>query len=259
MLTPYYDKNNVTIYNGDCLEVMKQFKDKSFDLVLTSPPYNMRTRIRNGKYTTRENSENFSKKYSEFGDDLPIEQYFDFHKKVIKETLRLAKTVFVNFQIVTGSKEAWFRLIGEFGRNIKDIIVWDKGFGQPAMHGAVVNRGYELILILEEPATAGRAFANSVFGRGEMPDIWRIGRGGKGNVEGHSALFPEILAEKVINGWESELILDPFMGSGTTLVAAQKLNKKSVGIEIIKNYCDLTIKRLESLIIEPELKFEEVI
>ena len=54
------------IFNEDCLETMKRLKDKSVDLVVTSPPYNMRTRIRNGEYTTRELSEHFSKKYSHF-------------------------------------------------------------------------------------------------------------------------------------------------------------------------------------------------
>ena len=243
-MKPYYEKDGQTIYHGDCLEVMKQFEDKSFDLVLTSPPYNMRTRIRNGKYTTREKSEHFSKKYSDFGDDLPIDKYSDFHREVIKEMLRISKTVFINFQIVTGSKEAWFHLIGEFNKNIKDIIVWDKGFGQPAMHGSVMNKGYELILILEDPSKAGRAFTNSTFKRGEMQDIWRLGRGGKGKIKGHGALFPETLAKKIIDNWESDLILDPFMGSGTTLVAAKQLGRKAIGIEISEKYCEIAKNRL---------------
>ena len=61
------------IYNRDCLEGLKELPDNSVDMVLTSPPYNMRTRIRNGQYTVREHSEHFSKKYKYFGDDLPIE------------------------------------------------------------------------------------------------------------------------------------------------------------------------------------------
>ena len=52
------------IYNMDCLEGLKLLSDNSVDLVVTSPPYNMRTRIRNGEYTTREKSEHFSKKYA---------------------------------------------------------------------------------------------------------------------------------------------------------------------------------------------------
>jgi len=248
-IKPYYEKNGMIIYNGDCFEVMKQFDDKSFDLVLTSPPYNMRTRICNDKYTTIGKSENFSKKYSYFSDDLPIDKYFKFHKETIRYMMNISRTVFINFQIVSGSKEAWFSLIGEFNKNIKDIIVWDKGFGQPAMHSSVMNRGYELILILEEPANLGRSFTNSTFKRGEMQDIWRVGRGGKGNFKGHSALFPETLVYKVINNWKSDCVLDPFMGTGTTLVVARKLGKRAVGIEISKEYCDIAIDRLNEILL----------
>ena len=54
---------NCTLHNVDCMEYMKSLPDNSFDLIVTSPPYNMRTRVRNGQYTTREKSEHFSKKY----------------------------------------------------------------------------------------------------------------------------------------------------------------------------------------------------
>ena len=106
----------------DCLEGLKLLSDNSVDLVVTSPPYNMRTRIRNGEYTTREKSEHFSKKYEHFSDDLTIEEYYDFHKNVLTELLRVSKCVLWNYQIVTGSKSAVFRLLGDFADQIKDII-----------------------------------------------------------------------------------------------------------------------------------------
>ena len=234
------------VIHGDCLEVMPTLPDMVAGLVLTSPPYNMRTRIRNGQYTKKEKSDNFSKKYSAFGDDLPIDEYYKFHKKVISECLRIAPVSFINIQLVTGSKEAWFQLIGDFAKSIKDIIVWDKGSGQPAMHGAVLNRGYELILILESPATAGRAFAKSYFERGTMPDIWRLGRGGNGGAKGHGAVFPVSLAEKVITNWSrsDETILDPFAGTGTTAIACLNTNRDYILIEKEKEYIDIINKRI---------------
>ena len=63
------------IYNMDCLEGLKLLSDNSVDLVVTSPPYNMRTRIRNGEYTTREKSEHFSKKYEKRLDFLGFMLY----------------------------------------------------------------------------------------------------------------------------------------------------------------------------------------
>ncbi len=70
----------------------------------------MRLRIRNGKYTSREKSEHFSKKYKFFDDALPIEEFYEFHSKVLTEMLRVSKIVCYNFQIVTGSKQAFFKI-----------------------------------------------------------------------------------------------------------------------------------------------------
>ena len=167
-------KINFKLYNEDCLDTMSRFTNNYIDLTVTSPPYNMRTRIRNGKYTEREKSEHFSKKYSDFHDAYPIKEYESIHSGVLHSLLEISSMVFINIQIVTGSKEAWFRIIGEFGEYLKDIAIWDKGFGQPAMHEKILNSAYELVLILENDKRAGRMIQNAVFGRGEMQNILRI-------------------------------------------------------------------------------------
>ncbi len=222
--------------------------DKFVDMVITSPPYNMRTRIRNGKYTTREKSEHFSKKYDHFGDDMPINEFYLFHKEVLRELLRVSKIVCYNFQIVTGSKEAFFKLIGDFSQDIKDIIIWDKGSGQPAMHGMVLNSCYEIILILEDDKKAGRVIQNAKFKRGEMNNILRVGRGGK-VVEGHSAVFPEILVAELMKAFsqEGDIVYDPFMGSGTTGIVATKLNRKWIGSEITQQYCNIAERHIKNV------------
>lgn len=234
------------IYCGDCLEVMKKIPDNSIDMVLTSPPYNMRTRIRNGKYTIREKSEHFSKKYKYFEDALPIDDFYEFHKKCLIEMLRVSKIVIYNFQIVTGSKEAFFKIIGYFHKDIKDIIIWDKGFGQPAMHEKVLNSAYEMLLILEDDKKAGRVINNSKFNRGELQNILRIGRGKKiSNI--HSACFPEELAETIIKNFSNkgDTILDPMIGSGTTAVSCKNLKRNFIGIEISPEYCKIAEERLK--------------
>ena len=95
------------IYNEDCLETLSRMPDNFVDLVITSPPYNMRLRVRNGDYTEREFAEHFCQKYTYFTDALPIDDFYTFHKKVIGELLRVSKIVCYNFQVVTGSKEAF--------------------------------------------------------------------------------------------------------------------------------------------------------
>jgi len=239
----------ITAYHGDCLDILPTLE--KVDLVFTSPPYNMRTRIRNGEYTTRERSEHFSKKYSNFGDDLSIRDYEELHSSIIKELLEKSQCLLWNISIVTGSKEAVFKIIGKFSENIKDIIVWDKGYGQPAMHYGVINRATELIIIFEPTKNKGRVIGCHNFKRGELSDIWRIKRDTY-KVSGHSAIFPVELPIKAISSFSkiNNLILDPFGGSGTTAIACIKENRRCIIIEKDKEYFDIMCQRIEDAIIE---------
>ena len=97
------------IYNESCLETLKRIQDQSIDCVITSPPYNMNLRIRNGEYCSRQIVKELSTKYEGFDDNLPIEEYFKFHSNVLRELLRVSKVIFYNIQIVTGSKRPIFR------------------------------------------------------------------------------------------------------------------------------------------------------
>jgi len=243
-MKPYYDDGNgIIIYNGDCREILESLSPVG--IVITSPPYNMRTRIRNGKYTEREKSDHFSKKYKHFHDALSVDDYYEFHHSVLKKLLELSPLVFWNIQIVTGSKEAVFRIMGEFCKEIRDVIVWDKGNAEPAMRDKCINRQTELILALESGATAGRAFNKAWFKRGEMSDLWRIKRGK--NRKDHKAIFPLDLPLKILSEWadHKDTALDPFMGSGTTLVAAKQLGRKCIGIEMEEKYCEIAVNRLK--------------
>ena len=132
-------KTNV-IYNEDCLKTLERLPDNSVDIVITSPPYNMNLRIRKGEYTSRQIVKEFSTKYDNFDDNLPIEKYYEFHSKVLKELLRVSDLIFYNVQIVTGSKRAVFKLIGDLRDNLKEILIWDKGHGQPSMQKQVLNK-----------------------------------------------------------------------------------------------------------------------
>jgi len=239
------------VYNECCLETMSRMEDLSVDLVVTSPPYNMRTRIRNGQYTTREKSEHFSKKYKHFDDALPIDEFYKFHKQVIEELLRVSKIVCYNFQIVTGSKEVFFKIIGDFSKDIKDIIIWDKKHGQPAMHDGVLNSCYEMILVMENDKKCGRMIQTSYFSRGEMDNILRIGRGQR-VTDDHMAVFPDELPDILIRAFskENDIVYDPFMGIGTTAKIALANNRRFLGSEIVKEYWEEsneTIKKITTL------------
>ncbi len=243
-----YNKKEPLLYNHDCLSVMDTLLCNSIrvQLIVTSPPYNMRTRVSNDKYTKRENTDHFSKKYCDFDDALSIKDYYEFHKKAIDKMLKLSKVIIYNIQIVTGSKEAVFKLIGNFSENIKDVIIWDKGHGQPSMHEGVINKATELILVFESNASKGRALKNFSFKRGELEDIWRIPRE-RSIISGHGAVFPVALAQKAIINFSNkgDTILDPFMGSGTTGVAAKSLDRNFIGIELSPIYFKTAKDRIE--------------
>ena len=240
----------IKLYNDNCLDKMNKLIEEGIeiDLIVTSPPYNMRTRVREGKYTTRETSKHFSKKYDNFDDAFSIEEYYKFHLKALKKMMELSKIVLWNIAIVTGSKEAIFRIIGDLSKNIKDIIIWDKGWGQPAMHSGILNRASELIIIFKKDARAGRYLENYNFDRGTLSDIWRI-KSTKSVIKGHGAVFPLKLAEKAIMSFskKNDLILDPFMGSGTTGVACVNTNRNFIGIELDKGYFEVAKERIDKV------------
>lgn len=242
------------IYNENCLDTMARMPDHFVDLIVTSPPYNMRTRIRNGKYTTREWSEHFSKKYAHFRDDLSINEYYRLHRRVIAEMLRVSPLVLYNIQIVTGSKEAVFRLMGTFRKNIKDVISWKKDTEQPAMHEQVMNASHEMILVMQSPAEAGRTIKNAVFDRGTLSNHWSgFGRGE--TFDGHGATFPLEMPRKAIVNFSraGDVVYDPFAGLGSTLIAAHQLKRRWIGSEISSEYVELANKRLEPYLAQESL------
>ena len=238
----------INLMNGDCLELMKEIPDGAVDMVLTSPPYNMNLRIRNGKYCSRQIVKEISTKYKNFSDNLSMEEYYTFNVNVLKEALRVSDLVFYNVQFLTGNKPALFKLIGRFHDKIKEFIIWDKVNAQPAIQSGVMNSQFEVLLVLQNSKPYSRSFGTGQFERGTLSNCWRIKRGAK-RISGHGAIFPTELAEKVIGNFsrEGSKILDPFMGSGTTGVAAKNLNRSFIGIELDEEYFNIAKERIECI------------
>lgn len=243
----FLEGESVKLLQGDCLEVMRSIPDNSVDLILTSPPYNMNLRIRNGKYCSRQIVKEISTKYARFDDNLPMDEYFEFNKKVLNECLRVSDLVFFNVQILTGNKPALFKLMGEFHDNIKELIVWDKLNAQPAIGKNVMNSQFEILLVLQNSKPESRAFEQAQFDRGTLSNLWSIKRGKKID-KSHGAVFPLELAEKVIANFSKpgHVVLDPFMGVGTSGVAAKILGRKFIGIELDPDYFAIAKNRIEN-------------
>ena len=141
-------------------------------------------------------------------------------------------------------------MIGDFSESLKDIVVWDKGHGQPAMQQGVLNRRSELVLVFEDPEQAiSRQFKRCFFERGTLSDVWEVSRGAKVD-SSHGAVFPERLVSLILENFSGpgDVVYDPFLGSGTTAKVANELGRSYIGSEISESYCELARKRILGLL-----------
>lgn len=233
------------VLNQDCFEFMAGLEDKAFDVVVTSPPYNMNLRV-NGKgtgYVSRQIVKEISTKYVAFSDNLPMTDYEAFFSRLIVETTRIAEIVFLNVQIVTGNKPAVFAAIGQHAHLVKDLIVWDKVNAQPAMRDGCLNSQFELLFVLGGDPIK-RRFENAQFERGKLSNCWRIKR--ERAPKGHGAIFPRELVRTILDNFTEEgaSVFDPFCGTGTTGVVCGELGRSFVGTEIDAAYCALAKSKI---------------
>ena len=182
-------------------------------------------------------------KYKNYRDDLPMEVYYEFQKQFLTLALKKANTVFYNIQMVTGNKVALLKLIGEFAEHIKEIVIWDKLHGQPAVRDGVLNSRYEFLFILANEASR-RRFDNALFKRGTLDNLWGIRAG---RHKGCKAGFPIEFVEKILLNFVTKdtLVIDPFMGSGTTGVVCKRLGYDFIGIEFDEETCKIAVERIK--------------
>ena len=245
------------IYNENCLDTMKRMPDNFVDLTITSPPYNMKLKIAKGKYQHILSSSPWAvddartKYCGDFEDSLPIEDFYKIHSEIVTELLRISKMIFYNISIVAGSKRAFFKIIGEYSDFVKEIIIWDKGHGQPAISPGVLNRQSELIIVFDNSTAINRTFYKCNFDRGTLSDVLKIARGKKISKH-HGATFPEELVQKIVENFsdEGDLIYDPFMGTGTTGHVASLYKRNYIGSEISKDYCKVAKERIWNPLLE---------
>jgi DNA modification methylase len=227
------------IHQGDCLELIKQLQDDSVDWSLTSPPYNISKSIKHNCDMYHNNKDN-------------MERYFEFICYCIDEMLRVSKQgVIFNIQYVGTNKVDVFKLIGKYAEKIKDILIWKKIRPPPAMNLSCLTHNYEFVLILSKGNNT-RAY-NKEFSKqgkdmtcfeGEVNDFLNSERFG---CDGNFAVMSKKVARHLIRLFTSEkdIILDCFMGSGTTAVICKELNRQYIGFEIEESYIKIAEDRLK--------------
>lgn len=255
-----------TIYNGDCLEVMRGIEDNQIDLTVTSPPY----------------------------DSLRTYQGYSFDfESIAKELFRITKeggvvVWVVGDQTINGSetgtsfKQALY--FKELGFNLHDTMIYSKNnFSNPSINRYHQIFEYMFILSKGKPkvfnpikdrknitagqiGSWGRNTSRQVDGTmrtrprkiinewGQRYNIWKYKTSKNGQEDEiayeHPAIFPKQLVKDHIISWsnENDLVLDPFLGSGTTAIASTETKRKFIGVEISQDYFNIAKKRIEEKI-----------
>jgi len=215
------------LHLGDCLDVMKDIPDGSVDMVLTDPPYGM---------DYQSNRRTVTEKFSKIRNDnglLWLDDFVDECCRVMSDNS--AAYVFCSWHKVEVFKKSFERKF-----NLKNIIVWVKNnHGSGDLKGAYAPK-HEFVLYMHK----GR----SLFRNGRAPDVMMADKV-SGSKMVHPTEKPIQLLERFVvnNSDEGDIILDPFMGSGTTGVAAKSLNRSFIGIELDEAYFNIAKDRIDAV------------
>jgi modification methylase len=234
------DYHNKIICGNNAL-IIKDIPDQSIDLVVTSPPYNLNIRKTfnntsswKGKWN---NSKLQSQGYDIHNDYMPEKDYIKWQKEFLLECFRVIKNdgaIFYNhkWRVQNGLFQQRHEIVEDLP--IRQIIIWKKAGGINFNEGYFLPT-YEVIYLIAKPDFKLAPKIN------RCGDVWEITQE-RGSW--HPAPFPLELAKRCVQSTKGNIILDPFMGSGTVPLACKILDKIYIGIDISEEYCKKAIDRL---------------
>lgn len=200
-MTPYYDEDGITIYHGDCREILPDLWF-GVDVLMTDPPYGIDFAGQPTKW------QRLAGQAAEEWDSTPFE----------------------DIELLLGCA--------------KSLCIWGGNY-----YNLPVSRGWLAWIKPDAPPSMGSVeFAWTNQDRNAKHIIHSIAATNAERV-GHPTQKPLRVMAWAINGMPDGVVLDPFMGSGTTLVAAKQLNRRAIGIEIEERYCELAAQRLSQRVL----------
>lgn len=247
MIDNYINK----IICGDCIEVMQEMPEESVDLIVTSPPYNLKNSTGNGMKDGRGGkwaNAKLVEGYSTYDDCMPHDEYAEWQRDCLTEMMRLLKNdgaIFYNhkWRVQGGLLQDRHDIIEGFP--VRQVIIWQRKGGINFNPGYFLPT-YEVIYLIAKPDFKLAPKANA------HGDIWQFTQEMNNP---HPAPFPVHLIERIVSSTEAEVILDPFMGSGTTAIAALRHDRKYIGIDVAPEYCEMAEKRIEEEKKQLRIKF----
>lgn len=240
MLNDYLNK----ITPNDCITVMKDIENESIDLIVTSPPYNLKNSTGNGmSHNTKTGkwaTAALRNGYSNHNDCMPHEEYVKWQRECLTEMFRILKddgAIFYNhkWRVQAGLLQDRHDIVKDFA--VRQIIIWKRKGGINFNPGYFLPT-YEVIYLIAKPNFKLAPKANA------YGDVWEFTQEMNNP---HPAAFPIKLVDRIIKSTNAEIILDPFMGSGTTAISAINHNRQFIGIDVSKAYCNYAEERINRL------------
>lgn len=227
---------------GDALTVLRGMPSQSVDLVVTSPPYNLKNSTGNGMKDGRGgkwSNAALMKGYENHHDCMPHDEYAKWQRLCLDEMMRIVKddgAIFYNhkWRVQNGLLQDRQDIVA--GLPVRQIIIWRRKGGINFNAGYFLPT-YEVIYLIAKPKFKLAKKASN------YGDVWEFTQEMK---NAHPAPFPLPLIERIIGSTNAKIILDPFMGSGTTAVASKLLDRNFIGIDISMEYCKMAKERLKN-------------
>ncbi|MFZ4813481.1 MAG: DNA-methyltransferase [Phototrophicaceae bacterium] len=225
---------------GNTVDVMRQMPDEVVDVVVTSPPYNLKNSTGNGMKDPRGGkwkNAALVNGYSDHDDNMPHEDYVAWQRECLAQMYRLLKptgAIFYNhkWRVQGGLFQDRHDIVSGFP--VRQIIIWRRKGGINFNPGYFLPT-YEVIYLICKPEFKLTPKSNA------HGDVWEFAQERNNS---HPAPFPADLVRRAISSTYGDVVLDPFMGSGTTGVVAKQLNRHYIGIELSAEYCDMARTRI---------------
>jgi len=236
---------------ADSLTQMREMPDNSVDLVVTSPPYNLKNSTGNGMKDGRGGKwagAALVNGYSHYNDNMPHDDYAEWQYSCLKEMFRLINddgAIFYNhkWRVQDGVIQDRQDIIRDLP--VRQIIIWKRKGGINFNPGYFLPT-YEVIYLIPKPDFKLSPKANA------LGDVWEFKQEMKNE---HPAPFPVPLIDRIISSTYAKTVLDPFMGSGTTAIAALMNDREYLGIELSPKYVEMAEKRISNFQRQGRIKF----
>lgn len=255
---PFFSADNFVLYLHDSIEFMKQLPENSVDMIFSDPPYN----LSNGGFTVHA-GKRVSVDKGKWDVSKGVDEDFGFHTRWIEECHRILKPHGTLW--ISGTYHSIYQCgyaLQLLGFKILNDIAWFKPNASPNLSGRYFTASHETLIWARKDPKAKHIFNYQEMKNGlghtvdflkkegkQMRSVWALGtpKPEEKKFGKHPTQKPMVLLERIVLAAtnKGDVILDPFTGSSTTGLAAAKHGRKFVGIDLEKEYLDLSKKRYQ--------------